>query len=514
MGTIIIRALAGGALAGTEERHPLAMQAVDPIGSAPNFAADVARARALEPLVREGTIGRCASRIVNPLRADVCIVGAGFAGLAAARHLVRAGRSVAVLEARDRVGGRVFSKRLPDGRRFDVGGTWIGPYQTRILALIKEYGLTTYPTNADGDTVMLLDGTARRFTKVPNLNPFAVVNLGVAIERIAAMAETLPVDAPWNAEQAAAWDRQSLGEWINAETNMPSAEARRAVHLIFSTLFCCDPAEVSLLHLLLLAKGNGGLQNILSMRGGAEDALIDGTMHDLAERVAAELGDAVHLSAPVRRIVQDRDGVEVIADGLTVRARHAIVATPPVLASHIAYEPGLPAQHAHLLRRMPLGAAVRVIAVYDEPFWRKDGFNGASAAPGTRIMVSIDQSPRDGTVGALSSYAFGAAALEVAALSPDERLRAFVDGLAQRFGPKATTPIHLIEQDWSAEPWTLGAMMATFPPGVLTGYGAALRQPVGRLHWAGTESATLSHGMVDGAVRSGERAAAEILAEA
>jgi monoamine oxidase len=449
---------------------------------------------------------------MSPLGVDVCIIGAGFAGLAAARHLTRAGRKVAVLEARDRVGGRVLSKPLPDGRRFDVGGTWVGPDQTRLLALIEESGLSPYPTNSEGDTVMVIDGAARRYGKVPALNPFALVNLGVALERITAMADSLPLDAPWHADKAVAWDRLSLGEWINSDLNVPSGDARRSLQVIFTTLFCCNPAEVSLLHLLFLARSNGGLQQMLTMRGGAEDALVDGTMHLVAERLAAALGDAVHLSSPVRRIAQDREGVEVVADGITVRARRAIVATPPALASHIAYEPALPAQHAHLLRRMPLGAAVRTIAVYAEPFWRKDGFNGASSAPGGRIMLSIDQSPRDGSVGALSSYAFGPAALEVAALSPAERQQAFVDGLVQRFGPKAAAPIHLIEQDWSAEPWTLGAMMATFPPGVLTTYGPALRQPVGRLHWAGTESATISHGMIDGAVRSGERAAAEVLA--
>ena len=448
---------------------------------------------------------------MSRLEVDVCIVGAGFAGLAAARQLTRAGRNVAVLEARDRVGGRVCSKTLPDGSRIDVGGTWVGATHDRIKATIAEHGLTTYPTNSDGDVVLELDGTIRRYAKVPKIGPFALLSFLFALGRLEAMAKTVPIDAPWTARRAPEWDRQSLEGWIASPWNVPSAMARRILQTIVGLLFSGPPAETSLLHLLYLARSNTSLTNIISLKGGTEDALVDGTMHLVALRIAAALGDAVHLARPVRRIVQDDAGVEVTTDGLAVRARRVIVATPPFLASQIQYEPALPVQHAQLLRRMPAGSILRMLAVYDQPFWRKDGFNGESSAPGMQAVVSIDQSPRDGKYGVISSYAFGAAAFELAQTTPAERQRVFVDALVRRYGAKAATPLQLIEQDWCAEPWSQGGMIAAFRPGVLTTYGPALRQPVGRIHWANTETATVSHAMVDGAIRSGERAASEVL---
>jgi monoamine oxidase len=449
---------------------------------------------------------------MSQLDVEFCVVGAGFAGLAAARHLARAGRSVAVLEARSRVGGRVFSPSLPDGTRIDVGGTWVAPGHDRLLALIKEYGLSTYPTNSAGDALMVLDGKVQRYGKVPKVGPLALVNLVVALKRLDSMARSVPVDAPWTAPNAREWDRRSLGEWVASRWNMPSRATRAIFHNLVSGIFCSDPAEVSLLHLLYLAHANNNLEYLMTLKGGAEDALVDGTMQVVAERMAAELGDALYLAAPVRRIAQDKEGVDVVADSVTVRARRAIVATPPFLASQIQYEPELPARHSHLLRRLPAGPVIRLAAVYAEPFWRRDGLNGESSAPATPIALSIDQSPRSGSPGVLTSYAFGPAALKLAKLATDDRHRVFLDALTQRFGPKVAAPLHLIEQDWSAEPWSQGGMMAAFRPGILTTYGPALREPAGLLHWASTESATVSHAMIDGAVRSGERAAAEVLA--
>ena len=450
---------------------------------------------------------------MSRLDVEFCIVGAGFAGLAAARHLTHAGHTVAVLEARDRVGGRVYSKPLPDGTRLDVGGTWLGPTQDRMYALVKEYGMETYPTNFAGDVIMAPQGgRIIRYAKIPKVGPLALLSLGLAMKRLVSMGTTVPIEAPWTAPRAREWDSQTVAEWLGSYWNIPSDLARQTLRTVLGGFFCGDPAEVSMLHLLFLGHSHGSLNFTMTVEGGAENDLVDGSMQVLAERMAAKLGDALHLTAPVRRIVQDRDGVDVMADSVTVRARRAIIATPPILASQIQYEPMLPAQHAHLLRRLPAGACIRLVVVYDEPFWRRDGLCGESVAPGGSIALSIDQSPRSGNPGVLSSYAFGPSALEVARLAPDARHQVFLDALTQRFGPKAAKPMHIIEQDWSAEPWSLGAMMAAFRPGVLTTYGPALRQPAGRLHWASTESATFMHGMIDGAVRSGERAAVEVMA--
>jgi monoamine oxidase len=213
----------------------------------------------------------------------------------------------------------------------------------------------------------------------------------------------------------------------------------------------------------------------------------------------------------VRGITHDDHRVEVHADDLVVAAEHAVVATPPALAARIAFEPGLPPAHQHLLLRMVPGAAIRVITTYREPFWREDGLCGESADPRSPVVITIDQCPKGGTPGVLSSYAFGPPALHLATLPADRRRAAWLAELVERFGPAAGEPTGYLETDWSAEEWSLGGMISHFPPGALTTYGSALRAPVGRIHWAGAERATEMHGLIEGAVRSGERAAAEVL---
>ena len=277
-----------------------------------------------------------------------------------------------------------------------------------------------------------------------------------------------------------------------------------------TTLFCVDPDEVSLLGSLVLARGGGSFEYYIDSTI-TETHLVDGGAPELAVRLAATLGDALHLSSPVRLIRQSDDGVEVSSDRLTVDARRVIVATPPLLASRIEYDPALPAAHTQLLRRMLSGSALRGITIYDEPFWRSDGLNGMSVAPDLPVPVALDQSPRSGSPGILSSYMFGPQAVRAAALDPAERRDLWLRALAMRYGPKALSPRAHLETDWAAQEWSLGGMIAHFAPGVLTNFGPALREPADRIHWAGAERATEMHGLMEGAVRSGERAADEVL---
>jgi monoamine oxidase len=444
--------------------------------------------------------------------AEVCVVGAGFAGLAAAKRLADSGHQVVVLEARDRVGGRTWNRTLDDGTVLSVGGTWLGVGQDRMFALCRELGCETYPQYERGQHIIRLDGTNHRYTgMIPRINPLAVVSLGLAFKRLGRMARTLPLDAPWQAKNAKHLDARTLGEWISSRCNIPTVTARQMAGAVMTTLFCSDPAEVSLLGALVLARGGGGFEYYADARN-TETHLVEGGVPEVAARMAARLGEAVHLSTPVRRVSQSTSHVEIVSDRIVVRARHVIIATPPPLAGRIVYEPQLPAMHAHLLRRMMAGSIIRGITVYDEPFWRADGLSGMSAAPGSPISVSIDQSPRSGTPGILSSYAFGPQALAIAKLTPAERRDIWLRALAERYGPKALSPAGYLETDWTAEPWSLGGMIGVFAPGVLTISGHTLREPVGRISWAGTERATAMHGLIEGAVRSGEHAADAVLA--
>jgi monoamine oxidase len=447
------------------------------------------------------------------LRTDYCVVGAGFAGLSAARRLRDRGKSVALLEARDRVGGRAWNRMATDGTVVSVGGTWLGKRQDRMFALCRELGLEVYPQYERGDTVMHLDGANRRYQRIPKVGLFALVSLGLAFWRLDRMAKGLPVDRPWEARGAQALDSSTLGAWVASPWNVPSAAARKLLNTTMTTLFCVDPDEVSLLGSLVLARGGGSFEYYVDSTI-TETHLVEGGAPELAVRLAARLGDALQLSSPVRSIRQNDAGVEVFSDRLTVDARRVIVATPPLLASRIEYDPALPDAQSQLLRRMLSGSALRGITIYDAPFWRSDGLSGMSVAPDLPVPVALDQSPRSGNPGILSSYMFGPQAVRAAALDPAERRDIWLRALAVRYGPKALSPQAHLETDWAAEQWSLGGMIAHFAPRVLTNFGQALREPAGRIHWAGAERATEMHGLMEGAVRSGEAAADEVLSHA
>ena len=447
------------------------------------------------------------------IRTDYCVVGAGFAGLAAARRLRDRGKSVALLEARDRVGGRVWNRTATDGSVASVGGTWLGKRQDRMFELCRDFGLKVYPQYDRGDTVMYLDGTKRRYQGNPKVDLFTLASLGLAFWQLNRMVKRLPIDEPWKASGAKALDSQTLGAWFDSPWNVPSTSARKLINTTMTTLFCVDPNEVSLLGSLVLARGGGSFEYYIDSTK-TETHLVDGGAPELAVRMAARLGDTLHLSSPVRIIKQSSSGVEVFSDRLAVDARRVIVATPPLLASRIEYDPALPAAQTELLRRLLSGSAIRGITIYDEPFWRNDGLSGMSVAPDLPVPVALDQSPCSGNPGILSSYIFGPQAIRAAALDPAERRDIWLRALAVRYGAKALLPRAHLETDWAAEEWSLGGMIAHFAPGVLTNFGQALRESAGRIHWAGAERATQMHGLMEGAVRSGESAADEVVAYA
>ena len=443
---------------------------------------------------------------------DVCVVGAGFAGLAAARALAAAGRDVLVVEARDRVGGRVWNRTADGGTVLSVGGSWLGVGQDRMFALCREHGLEMHEQHATGDSVLRMGETNHRYRgMIPRLNPAVLASLGVALTRLDRMAARLPLEAPWEAKHAVRLDRQTLGGWLADPTHVPTAAARRLLDTTMQLLFCVDPAEVSLLSALVLARGGDGFEYYTDT-AKTETHLVVGGVPLLADRMAAALGGRVCLGQPVQRIAHGGDGVDVTTSASTVRAGHVIVTAPAPLISRIEFDPLLPAAHGHLLRRMVPGSMIRVQAVYEHAFWRDDGLVGEVVAPDLPVAVTIDQSDPTGRPGVISGYVFGPAAVEHARLPAAERRHRCLDSLAACFGPAATQPIDYLETDWSAERWSLGAMIAHFPPGTLTSYGPALRAPVGRIHWAGSERATRMHGLMEGAVRSGEVAAAEVLA--
>jgi monoamine oxidase len=447
---------------------------------------------------------------MNTVRAGVCVVGAGYAGLSAARALARAGSDVVVLEARDRVGGRIWTVER-DGEHIDIGGAWLGPTQDVAYALVQEYGIETHPTYDTGETVLALGNEIRRYDGlVPKISPIAVASVGLAMTRWNRMAKQVDLAAPWKSKRAAAWDARSAAAWT--ERNCAPGLGREMADAVVRGLMTCDPAEVSLLHFLYLVRSAGSVETLLNVKGGYQQDLVVGGAGRMAACMAEELGDRVHLAAPVRAIDQDDAGVRVVSDDVEVRADYAVVATPPALATRIEFTPALPPDRAQLLDRMPAGSILKIVVRYADAFWRRDGLSGQTLGINSPIEMTLDAGPPSGTPGVLTAFAFGPRARTLLTNMTEGERRSFVlDELVARLGPKAADPVGFDERDWAAEVWSRGCFMAHLAPGVLTQYGAVLREPSGRIHWAGTETATTSHGAIDGALRSGLRAADEVL---
>ena len=443
---------------------------------------------------------------------DVCVVGAGYAGLTTARRVHAAGRSVVVLEARERVGGRIWTEHLDDGTPIDRGGGWLAPYHDRALALAAELGVGTYRTYVKGKHLLVDGDRVRRYTGlIPKISPMAIATLALAQLKVDRMAKRVPVDAPWTAPRAAQWDAMSVADFL-ATTNIRTDLARDLFDSAVRGLMAAPLEETSFLHLLFLAHAHGSISKLFSIEGGAQENLVVGGAGEIARRMTEQLEGSVRLGQPVQSISQLTDHVEVQTAGVTVRARRAVVAIPPALIPAIAFLPALPPDRAELYRVATAGPETKTLLVYDEPFWRADGLSGQTAGPPSPSEVTIDASPVDGRRGVLASFTFGTVARRLQDLDASERRTATLDALAARLGARASVPDEVVETAWWTEPWTLGCSFAHLPPGALTRWGALLRAPFGLVHWAGTETATTSHGAIDGAVRSGERAAAEVLA--
>jgi len=442
---------------------------------------------------------------------DVVVVGAGLAGLAAARSLQASGSDVVVLEARDRVGGRVLNHQLPGGEVVEMGGEWIGPSQLRINKLVAELGLETFPTHDTGEHVLDFDGRVKRYTgEIPPLPKAALVDLGQSQLRFDRLAKRVPVEAPWAADRAERWDEETFATWVRRNTR--TAAARFFWEVFAEAVFAAEPQDMSLLHALAYTHSGGGVNSLIGVRNAAQQDRLVGGSQLIAHLLAEPLGEELRLNAPVRKIEQRADGVTVEADGVTVRAGRAIVSIPPVLAGRIVYEPALPPQRDLLTQKMPAGSVIKINAVYDEPFWRADGLSGQVGGDRAPIKFTFDNSPPSGTPGVLVCFLEGAHARRFGRVDADARRGAVLASLAGYFGKRAAKPIDFVERDWSAEEWTRGCYGAHLAPGVWTQFGPALREPIGRIHWAGTETAAAWSGYMDGALSSGERAAAEVLA--
>jgi monoamine oxidase len=438
--------------------------------------------------------------------AEVIVVGAGMAGLKAARDLADLGCGVIVLEADGRIGGRLKRTQVA-GAVADVGGQWVGAAHHALLAEAARLGVATYPQFDEGKVMLQLTGKmVRSRADVPAIPPLALIELAWLQRLWRRDMKTVPAEAPWTAPKAAEWDAMTLETWIMRR--LRTASARAFARLVARGTWAVEAGQVSYLWFLDALRGNGGLEHLMGIKGGMLQDKFVGGMHQIAARLAEELGGAVVLNAPVRRIVQDADGVTVISDKGEFTGRFAIIAAPPGPTQRIQFEPHLPAARDGLQQRMPMGAIIKIAVAYAEPFWRADGLSGQGATADDLLGIVMDDA-RDGGPAVLLAFIEGARALEMSAAGKAARREAVIAALARMFGPRAGEPIGYEDNDWTLESWTHG-YVGSMGPGVMTRFGPALREPVGRIHWAGTETSTEWAGCIEGALLSGIRAAGEV----
>ncbi|MEA2418964.1 MAG: monoamine oxidase, partial [Thermoleophilaceae bacterium] len=453
-------------------------------------------------LTRRGLIGGAAGVAVagtaeakkpvkrKPRSADVIVIGAGLAGLAAARDVVKAGRSALVLEARKRVGGRTLNQPIGGGKVIEIGGQWIGPTQDAMAKLTKELGVSTFKTYNDGSNVYYRNGVLLPYSSsTPGLgavppDPTGAADAEQAIVRLDDMANQVPRESPWTAPSATEWDGQTVETW--KRNNLATDNGRFLLDVGIEAVFAAEPRDLSLLFLLfyIASAGNettpGTFERLINTAGGAQESRFVGGSQLVSIRAAKQLGKRVVLGAPARRIEQSRSGVRVYSDGgLVARGKRVIVAMAPSLAGRIEYRPALPALRDQLTQRVPNGSVIKCEAVYDKPFWRDAGLTGQAVSDASPVRITFDNTPPDGSPGVLLGFIEGTAAREYTRKSASARRTAVLNNFATYFGSKALKPKAYYEKDWSKEEWTRGCYTGYMPPGVLFDYGTALREPVG-----------------------------------
>lgn len=442
---------------------------------------------------------------------DCAIIGAGLAGLTAARDLVRRGLDVVVVEARDRVGGRVENGVLEDGQYVELGGQWIGSGHDSIAELVNHYGLKTIGNPASGHLMVRLRGKTKPLPSAEGnseLTPFEVADLGNGLVRLRRLGQRLRDDEAW-AKANHVWLGQDFTRWV--QTNLRTVGAQKRFKKVYQTAFGPLEEGTTLQEGLMEVNSGPDLEGMLASNGGLNQLRVAGGMFALVEAMAADLGERVRLGAPVVRVEHGADsGTLVLAGGERIEARQVISTLPPKLAVKLEHEPPLAPWRAETAAKVSSGNVIKAYLVYPEPFWREGGLSGQSSADDGPVRVTFDTTTGENQRGLLMGFFEGADADSLSKRSISLRQRAFVDSVVRTFGGVAAEPLAYVERDWSAEPYTGGCHGAHFAPGVWTANGPVLSESEGILHWAGAEYAGRFNGYMEGAVRSGLDAAAVV----
>ncbi|GAB3302616.1 NAD(P)-binding protein [Epidermidibacterium keratini] len=436
---------------------------------------------------------------------DVVIVGAGFAGLSAAERLVSMGKSVRVVEGRDRVGGRSLTGEVA-GVKVDLGATWVSRRHTAIRGLADRVGCTTTDQFAQGRNILWMAGKRRTYSgTIPKVSPLALVDMARVQSALAKLVSTIDIDAAWESPRANELDAISFGQWLDQKHAMSATRALMTV--VSKVQWGCTPGDVSLLHALRYIRAAGGVDHMLDVEGGQQQERYLQTTHEVAKRLADRLGDCVALGSPVRRIVQDGAGITVHTDAQTIAASYAIVTAAPAHRADIAFEPALPETAEGLVRVWRMGVLSKAFVAYDTPFWRAAGLSGEAVTDTGTVFITFDVSADSAGPGILMAFCDPRV---FDGFSPDLRRRHVIAQLVDLYGEQAASPIDYLDHCWGSEPFAPGGPNPAVAPKATVAYGKALTEPHGRVHWAGTETAGEWAGCMNGAVLTGQRSAERI----
>ena len=446
--------------------------------------------------------------------ADVIIVGAGLSGMIAARRVLDAGLKPLVLEADDRVGGRILTEEVLPGVPVELGAQWLGDTHERMFRLAAELGVETFAQYDKGETSYELAGSGvLRENEFQARFASELKELELVLRRLDVLATEVPVDAPWQAPRANEWDAITAGAWYDAQGL--SQVARTLLEICTVGILAVPTAEVSFLHLLFTIQTCGVTSELFAeSEGGAQTTRIIGGTNEIPRRLAALIADHIVLDVPVQLIEHTADSVTVhCRGGLVARGRRVIVAISPTLAGRIMYDPPLPGVRDQLTQRLPNGSAMKAFFIYDEPFWRNDGFNGQLISDIGPARMSNDTCIPGDEHGVILLFLEGDQARTYGRIPEAQRREALTQELVRHFGSAAANPELYIDGEWSERQWTRGCYNANHGPHVWTTYGPALTAPIGVIHWASTDTATYWSAYMEGAVDAGERAAQAVIGE-
>jgi monoamine oxidase len=443
--------------------------------------------------------------------ASVVIVGGGFSGIAAAKKLQEAGQSFMVLEARERLGGRVFTKRFDNDLYLDFGGQWIGPTQDRMYELCHELGVSYFETYNEGKNILDLGKKLKTYRgTIPKLDLFSLLNLDWLIRKLEKLAQQIDPKAPWKHLKAKDWDGQNLDEFL--QKNSKTKACYQVIRLGCETIFACDPHQLSLLHALFYIRSGTSLDCLINVKGGAQQHRIKGGMQTLIEAMAKPFLDQIRFQSPVKSITHSPFGVRIQGEDFSIEAKKVILAVPPPLLAEITFTPALPTSKINLLQNYPMGRVAKCFMIYERPFWRADGFSGQSVSDDkTPFQTLYDCSPADAGKGVLMGFVVGSRAEQFFSLEKNARKEKMTSVLSRYFGEKAKEAIDYQEFSMTDDSWARGCYAALMQKNAWTDFQDAYRSSVPPLYFAGTEAAIKWHGYIEGAVLAGEAAASDVL---